>query len=508
MRQSTFSIVFFLLFVVSTLRGQTPSPVNTVPLCKPADIDATFSFADAPKGRQTIGIHLHNMTPQPCRLRGELGPGFAVDGHSARVETCWLCTPDGRPDAEARRRNDDFVLSGDGDAQVTYQWSSVGDTCQKVDWATMGTEWDGRAGFLFQNMHWKPHVCSTMQISGYQSDAMATTRLTSTSEAVLEVNPPPVPIYEDEFVQLTLELKSPQGSVSPTGHCPELYGVYRDSSGSTRFEAILPDGYGALVRNATDEPNLSISGYGDDLPAQFSDYMRVCETVGKRPTTTVMLPASLKAPINVVPTPNLENMRHIVWRAENPSTHEPVFVTADLHFHVLDPDTLPQNWGQEVEGIGAGLSVDRLTFAFGESIPLHLRWENFSASKKVGEDECGEPGPQVEIQDASHRVLGTADLRSFCSGHGWGPFSVEAGKQQRTFASLRYTKRGYMDSLGEAVITAPGVYYLSAVWSPPTLVEKGGEIEGVAPRSAYTFGDRYATARSLPVRIEILPSKN
>jgi hypothetical protein len=185
-----------------------------------------------------------------------------------------------------------------------------------------------------------------------------------------------------------------------------------------------------------------------------------------------------------------------------------VFVSADVHFNVLDPDTLQENWGPQVEGVGAGLSVDRMTFTFGEAIPLHLRWENFSASKKLAVDECGEPEPQLEIQDASHRVLGTADLRGFCSGHGWGPFSVEPGKQHRTFASLRFTKMGYMDSEGKALITEPGTYYLSAVWSPSALIAKTSGTEVEALNSAYTFGEGYATARSLPVRIEILPSKN
>jgi len=149
-----------------------------------------------------------------------------------------------------------------------------------------------------------------------------------------------------------------------------------------------------------------------------------------------------------------------------------------------------------------------MTFTFGESIPLHLHWENFSASKKLGVTECGWPEPQVEIQDASHHVLGTADLRSFCSGHGWGPFSVEPEKQQRKFASLRFTKMGYMDSVGNAVITGPGTYYLSAVWSPRELVAKSSGTGGETLGSAYTFGERYATARSLPVRVEILPKKD
>lgn len=508
MRRSVLGMVLFLLLAVSTSHGQTPSSANTVPLCKPADIDATFSFGDVPAGQQTIGIHLHNATSQSCRFQGEVAPSFAVDGHGAIIETCWLCTPDGHPDAEAIRRNNDFVLSGDGNAQVTYQWSSVGDTCQKVDWVTIGAEWDGRASFLFQNMHWKPHICSTMQISGYQADTVATSRLKSTSETALHVNLPPVPIYADEFVQLTLELRSPNNVVSPTGRCPELYAVYNDGSGSSRFEAILPDGYSALVRRASDEPNLFISGYSDELPLQFRDYIRVCDTTGKRTTTTVTLPASLKAPIHVFPQPNLDNMRHIVWRAENSSTHEPVFVTAEVHFDVLDPDTLTGNWGPQVEGIGAGLSVDRMTFTFGESIPLHLRWENFSASKKLAVDECGNPEPQVEIQDALHRVLGTADLRGFCRGHGWGPFSVEPGKQHRNFASLSYSKMGYLDSEGNAVITGPGTYYLSAVWSPQTLVAKTNGTGIRTLGSAYTFGEHYATARSLPIRIEILPGKD
>jgi hypothetical protein len=504
------SMILLLVFAVSALHGQTLAPANTVPLCKPANVDAKFFFADVPTGQQSIVIHLHNLTPQLCRLRGELAPGFAVDGHGAVVKTCWLCTIDGSPDAEAIRRNDSFILPGDGDAQVAYRWSSVGDTCQKVDWATMGAEWDGRANFLFQNMHWKPHVCSTMQISGYQSEATATARSTSGAETALKVTLPTVPIYADEFEDLTLELRSSNNVVGPTGRCPELYAVYSDVSGSTRFEAILPDGYGALVRKATDEPNLFISGYSDELPSQFNGYMRVCETAGKRTTTTVTLPASLKAPIHVFPQPNLDSVRHIVWRAENYDTHEPVFVTADVHFDVLDPDTLPENWGPQVEGIGAGLSVDKTTFTFGETIRLHTRWENFSANKKLAVDECGQPQPQVEIQDASHHVLGTfTDYDLGCMGHGWGPFSVDPGKQHRNFASLRYSKRGYFISSDATPITEPGVYYLVAVWSPSTLVERTDETGLIAnPGAKYAVGERYATARSLPIRIEILPSTN
>ena len=506
MKLYTSSMAILLVFAVSAMHGQTPGPANTVPLCKPANVDATFSFADVPAGHQTIGIHLHNVTPQSCRLRGELAPSFAVHGHGTRVETCWLCAPDGRPDAETIRLNDDFVLPGDGYAQVTYRWSSVGEACQNVDWASIGVEWEGRANFLFQNRHWRPHICSAMQISGYEPDAIAPPRPTVT----LKVSAPPVPIYADELVQLTLELSSQHEIISPSKRCPELYAVYRDPSNSTRFEAILPDGYGFLVHDATETPSLSFSSGSDELPEQFKNLMRLCATAKDLDTTTVTVPASLKAPIHVVPQPTLDSVRHIVWRAEHSNTHEPVFVTADVHFDVLDPDILPQNWGPQIEGIGVGLSIDKTNFTLGETIPLHIRWENFSASKKLAVGECGGPEPQVEIQDASHQVLGTlTDYDMGCMGHGWGPFAVEAGKPNRNFVSLRYSKMGYFISPDAKPITAPGVYYLVTVWSPSTLVEVMPDENGlIAPGVKYEVGKRYATARSLPIRIEILPSTN
>jgi hypothetical protein len=311
-------------------------------------------------------------------------------------------------------------------------------------------------------------------------------------------------------VQLTLKLTTPHYAVGLAGRCPELYAVYKDSNNGTRFEAILPDGYSFLVQHATDEPSLSISSSSDELPAQFKNYMRLCATANNRDTTTVTVPASLKAPLHFVPQPNLDSLRHIEWRGENPSTHEPVFVTADVHFDVVDPDTLPQNWGPQVDGIGAGLSVDKTTFTLGETIPLHIRWENFSASKKLAVNECGEPQPQVEIQDASHRVLGTFtnyDYLMGCMGHGWGPFSVEPGKPHRNFASLRYSKMGYF--IDAKPITEPGVYYLTAVWSPSTLVARTGETALISPPgTGYAVGELYATARSLPIRIEIVPRTN
>ena len=198
---------FYVLCVLSLaflsgsvyVRAQSPAPPIAIPLCKPANIDATFDFAEVPKQRQTITIHLRNAAAQPCELRGELSPSFAIDGHGAHIDTCWLCKSGGHSDAETVQRNNNFVLPSQGSARVIYSWSSVGDICQKFAWATIGTEWDGRANFLFQNMHWKPNVCSIMQISGYELDLKSGEVTTHIPQRALEVTPSALPIYEDEF---------------------------------------------------------------------------------------------------------------------------------------------------------------------------------------------------------------------------------------------------------------------------------------------------------------------
>ena len=64
-----------------------------------------------------------------------------------------------------------------------------------------------------------------------------------------------------------------------------------------------------------------------------------------------------------------------------------------------DVDTLAPNWGQPVEGIRAGLSIDRASFSLGERVRLHLPLENVNAAMPIAQGECKEPEPALEIQD-------------------------------------------------------------------------------------------------------------
>ena len=209
----------------------------------------------------------------------------------------------------------------------------------------------------------------------------------------------------------------------------------------------------------------------------------------------------------------LASVTRIEWRtADHTRVRNPAFLSAAAHFTVLDPDTLAPNWGATGNGIRAGLSVDRTTFFVGDKLPLHLRYENVSAAKPLGVTECGDPEPQLELQDAQHKVLQTLPIDRFCSGHGWGPFAVEQGKPQRLFHEVT-TATGsepYPGRTGAPDLPGPGVYYLVTVWSPVVLVVAPavpGEAatSSRAGRSRDRLGQVYGTARSLPVRIEVLP---
>ena len=95
-------------------------------------------------------------------------------------------------------------------------------------------------------------------------------------------------------------------------------------------------------------------------------------------------------------------------------------------------------------------------------------------------------------------------MEPMCFSHGWGPFTIEKGNAQHSFRELR--TRSFSGSTRDSL--GAGVYYLVSVWSPRVL-EAVPNTETVRPRvGGGSLGKVYATARSLPVRIAILPSSN
>lgn len=160
-------------------------------------------------------------------------------------------------------------------------------------------------------------------------------------------------------------------------------------------------------------------------PPWKTDHLRTCAIHGGLATADADISAA-----------DLANLTHIEWRTASSPGEDPVFVIATTDFSVLDVDTLPPNWGDPVEGIRAGLSIDRPRLSIGERVPLDMRWENVNAPRPLAQGECREPEPALEIQDSQHHIVQTIPLVPTCMGHGWGPFEIEKGKAQRALVKL------------------------------------------------------------------------
>ena len=206
---------------------------------------------------------------------------------------------------------------------------------------------------------------------------------------------------------------------------------------------------------------------------------------------------------------DLATVTHVEWQTAASAGTKPSFLSVATHFDVLDVDTLPANWGEPINGIRAGLSVDRERFTVGDRVPLHLRWENVKAIDSLGEGECGDPKPSVEVQDSEHHVLKTIPTYSDCMTHGWGPFEIAQGKSQHAFTEFTTVAdpAPLLVSPSSPILLRPGVYFLIGVWSARVL-EKIVTDASAPSHGGGKFGPVYATARSLPVRIEVVSGGN
>jgi hypothetical protein len=461
------------------------------PLCDPDSIDGTFTFADQPAGEQTVSLHFQNKGNAACRLHGEAGPSFAVDGHSMGVASCWLCDQNGTPPPAPERMSGNQIVLAQGErARLDLRWASTGESCQYADWVNFYVQWEKQTAYLFIPSEWPLHICSAVKSAGYRAEANSPSN-GEARDGMLRVSVMPATVYSDEHAMLHVELTRSTNSVAQSAGCASLYMVSQAPSMVTRLDPLLTMG---SVSRPSYTPEQTKEDKERAWPSWKKDHLRRCEIANGKAAADANIAASF-----------LANVTHIEWRTAPAPGEDPVFLTAATHFSVLDVDTLAPNWGEPVEGIQAGLSVDRARFSLGERVPLHLRWENVNAAMPLAQGECKEPEPALEIQDSQHKVIQTIPVQPWCMGHGWGPFTIEKGKAQRTFVELTAhptTPAPFSDIRGE--LPGPGVYFLVSVWSPRILDAADAETDKT-PRigSSGRFGKVYATARSLPVRVEV-----
>lgn len=467
------------------------------PLCDPAWIDGTVTFGSLPVGEQTVSLHFQNKSNTTCRLHGQAGPSFGVDGHSMYVANCWLCDQNNIPSRFVDAPGSQIILAPGERATLDLHWASTGASCQwadDVDFFFM--QWQKPTGYLFVPSNWPMHICSSVKSAGYHAEPDSPS-VGGMRDSPLRVSVTPKVIYSDERATLHVELAAQPATVVSSAGCASLYSVRQGPSIGTRFEPLPTTSFSS-------RPSYTPEQIREDKerawPSWRKDRLRRCDILGRETNADAHLSAA-----------DLANLTHIEWHAVSEPDEHPIFLTATTHFNVLDVDTLPPNWGDPVEGIRAGLSIDRVSFKLGEPVPLRLRWENVNAAVPLAQGECMEPEPTLEIQDSQHNVVKTIPMFSMCMSHGWGPFTIPKGKPQRTFIELAtaHSAGQYAISDVRGELPGPGVYYLASVWSPLVLDPPDAEA-GIAPRigSSGRFGKVYATARSQPVRVEVAPGNN
>jgi hypothetical protein len=508
---AAFSSVF-----VSAAQGQAVAPTGTdtpkPPLCEPSVIDGTFTFASQPAGEQTVTLHFRNVGKVTCRLTGRIGTSFAVDGHSMHVAECWLCDENDEPlPYEDRQPTNQVIVSPGGDARVDLHWASRGESCQWGDWVDFLMTWAKPTGYLFVPSNWPLHLCSPVRSSGYRREAKSP-RTGAVADGGIRVSLAQEAIYEDETATLHVELTDPKFAAPQTPGCASLFRVMSGPGEATRLDPL-----------STVETRPVASFTAEQLeedkdrawPDWKKDRLRPCDLAAGKTAADVRIPAQ-----------DLAKISYIEWRTNPMPGKEAVFLSTAVHFPVLDTSTLAPNWGDTTDGIRAGLSVDRDSFRSGERIAVHLHWENVDAGKTLGQGECWEPEPSIEIQNAQHAVLATLPTYAFCNMHGWGPFVVEKGKPRQTLQEL--TSDAPPEPVAAATaqvnppflapktpvpqppthfvgqLPGPGVYYLVAVWTPRVLDEGPGYgAVGDLHIGRGKIAEEYGTARSQPVRVEI-----
>ena len=342
-------------------------------------------------------------------------------------------------------------------ATLDLQWASVGKSCQWADWVNFQFYWaqlpsDFRksTSYLFSPSGWPLHICSALRSSGYRPESDSPSN-GGARDGSVRVSVLQKAIYNDESATLHVELTDKTNRATQSVGCADLYMVRQGPSVGTRLDP-LPTLTSHLVPSFT--PEQIREDQERPWPSWKKDRLRKCNIESAK--------TAADAEINAA---DLASMTHIEWRMAPEPGKKAVFLTTSMHFSVLDVDTLAPNWGEMTEGIHAGLSVDRPSFGPGEQIPLHIRWENVNASTPLGQGECGEPAPALEIQDSQHKLLRTISMEPMCFSHGWGPFTIEKGNAQHSFRELR--TRSFSGSTRDSL--GAGVYYLVSVWSPRVL---------------------------------------
>jgi hypothetical protein len=191
-----------------------------------------------------------------------------------------------------------------------------------------------------------------------------------------------------------------------------------------------------------------------------------------------------------------------------------VVTTISLTASAQSLPATPNNWGPTKDGVRVSLSLDKLTYAVGEDIPLHIAAQVVSAKRPV----YGEPDRltgaffikwdfsrafHLTINDEAGLIVGNngpSNLRFVIDGSS-GPLVCPAPLEVGHVYALEISATGKESLLP----TKPGTYRFTVSWSPyPVSDSPCSQSRGVPDSEVFR---PFVTVSSVPIMIHLTASQ-
>jgi hypothetical protein len=171
----------------------------------------------------------------------------------------------------------------------------------------------------------------------------------------------------------------------------------------------------------------------------------------------------------------------------------------------------PENWGPSNDGVRVSLSLDKLTYAVGEEIPLHIAAQVLSAKRPVYAVPDVPWGTFVVKWDFSRAFhLTIIDEHGLIIGNKYPsniPFVIEGSSGPLLCPTPLEVGHVYALELSanrkqKTIPTQPGTYRLIVSWSPYAASEPGCDNSSGTSRSEEP--QPFVTVSSVPITIHVI----